>query len=84
MSAADKKKLDGIPAGGGTGNDYSLPTASSSTLGGVKIGSNINISNGVISVPSADETTAGVTLVYPAASCTTFTSDSGTCTPAAV
>lgn len=29
---------------------YTLPTASASTLGGVKIGSNINISNGVISV----------------------------------
>lgn len=29
---------------------YTLPTASTSTLGGVKIGDNINISNGVISV----------------------------------
>ena len=63
---------------------YSLPTASSSTLGGVKIGSNISISNGVISVPTASGTTAGVTVVYPAASCTTFSSDSGTVTPLAV
>mgnify|MGYP003288875971 CR=1 FL=1 len=61
-----------------------LPTASSSTLGGVKIGSNISISSGKISVPTADGTTAGVTVVYPAASCTTFSSDSGTVTPAAV
>lgn len=63
---------------------YTLPTASSSTLGGVKIGSNINISSGKISVPTADGSTAGVTVVYPAASCTTFSSDSGTVTPAAV
>lgn len=63
---------------------YSLPTASSSTLGGVKIGSNISISDGVISVPAASGSAAGVTIVYPAASCTTFTSDSGTCTPLAV
>lgn len=62
---------------------YTLPTASSSTLGGVKIGSNINISSGVISVSTADKDTAGVTIVYPAASCTTFSSDSGTITPLA-
>lgn len=64
--------------------DSTLPTASSSTLGGVKIGSNISISSGKISVPTADGSTAGVTLVYPAASCTTFSSDNGTVTPLAV
>lgn len=67
-----------------TYNNYSLPTASSSTLGGVKIGSNINISSGVISVPSANNTTAGVTIVYPAVECTTFSSDTGTISPLAV
>lgn len=46
MSAEDKEKLDGIAAGA---NAYSLPTASSSTLGGVKIGTGIDISSGVIS-----------------------------------
>ncbi len=81
MSAADKTKLDGIAA---QANKYSLPTASSTTLGGVKIGSNININSGTISVPAATGSVAGVTVVYPAASCTTYTSDSGTCTPAAV
>ena len=65
-------------------HSYSLPTASSSTLGGVKIGSNINISSGKISVPTASGTAAGVTIVYPSASCTTYSSDSGTVTPAAV
>lgn len=81
MSAADKAKLDGIAT---QANKYTLPTASSSTLGGVKIGSNINISSGVISVPAASGSAAGVTIVYPAASCTTFSSDSGTVTPLAV
>jgi hypothetical protein len=81
MSAADKAKLDKIEA---EANKYTLPTASSSTLGGVKIGTNINVSSGTISVPTASGSQAGVTLVYPAASCTTFSSDSGTVTPLAV
>ena len=39
---------------------YTLPTASSSTLGGVKIGHNINISSGTISVNTATTTALGV------------------------
>lgn len=35
MSAADKQKLDGIAAGA---NKYTLPAASSTALGGMKIG----------------------------------------------
>lgn len=46
MSAADKTKLDGITTGA---NKYSLPTASASTLGGVKVGTNLSISGGVLS-----------------------------------
>jgi hypothetical protein len=61
-----------------------LPAATSSALGAVKIGSNINVSSGTISVPTASGSQAGVTIVYPAASCTTFSSDSGTVTPFAV
>lgn len=38
----------------------SLPTASSTTLGGVKIGTNISISSGTIFVPTASSTQAGV------------------------
>ena len=48
MSAADKTKLDGI-ATNANNYTYTLPTASSSTLGGVKIGTGIAISSGVIS-----------------------------------
>ena len=47
MSAADKKKLDGIAEGA---NKYTLPEATSSTLGGVKIGDNISVTNGTISI----------------------------------
>lgn len=48
MSADDKSKLNGIAA---NANNYSLPTASSSTLGGIKIGTGLTIdSSGVVSV----------------------------------
>lgn len=36
------------------------------------------------SIPTANGTTAGITVVHPAASCTTYTSDTGAVTPAAV
>ena len=55
MSAADKEKLDGIAAGA---NKYTLPTATSSTLGGVKTGSNITNSSGTISITKANVTAA--------------------------
>lgn len=51
-------------------------------------GSNISInetqSGTIISVPDANESTPGATIVYPAESCTTFTSDNGAATPAAM
>lgn len=66
MSAADKKKLDGIAAGA---NSYSLPTASATTLGGVKVGSGLTISNGVLSVSGdisggGDGSTVSFSAVY--------------------
>lgn len=48
MSAADKKKLDGIATGA---NAYSLPTASSSTLGGVKTTSTVTSTSGLTACP---------------------------------
>lgn len=48
MSAADKKKLDGIATGA---NAYSLPTASSSTLGGVKTTSTVTSNSGYTACP---------------------------------
>lgn len=46
MSSSDKTKLNSIAT---NANNYSLPTASSSTLGGIKVGSNLTISSGVLS-----------------------------------
>ena len=52
MSAADKTKLDGIDPSGG---DYQLPIASSTTLGGIKVGNNLNIDgNGILSANNTD------------------------------
>ena len=45
MSSTDKIKLDGL-------NNYTLPAATSNSLGGVKIGSGISVDSGVISVDS--------------------------------
>jgi hypothetical protein len=50
ISADDKAKLNGIAEGA---NQYTLPAATSSTLGGVKIGSNIAVSGGTISIGSS-------------------------------
>ena len=47
MSSSDKSKLDGIATGA---NKYTLPTATSSVLGGVKTGTGITNSSGTISV----------------------------------
>lgn len=48
MSATDKSKLDGIASGA---NNYSLPTASSTTLGGVKTTSNVTSTSGLTPCP---------------------------------
>ena len=59
MSAEDKSKLDGIPA---DIEKYTLPTASATVLGGVKVGANLSIdASGVL---SATDTT--YELVTPA------------------
>lgn len=56
MSSADKTKLDGIASGA---NNYTLPKASASTLGGIKVGTNLSIdSNGVLSATDTTYATA--------------------------
>lgn len=55
MSSDDKSKLDDIAAGA---NNYSLPNASGSTLGGVKVGRNITVNSGTISLTKANVTSA--------------------------
>lgn len=51
MSAADKKKLDGIAEGA---NNYVLPPTLPGVLGGVKVGSNITLKEGEISLSFDD------------------------------
>ena len=53
MASGDKAKLDGL-------SNYTLPTATASTLGGVKIGSGISNSGGTISVPNVTTTANGL------------------------
>ena len=57
MSATDKAKLDGIAANANN-YTYTLPAATSSALGGVKVGSNISVSSGTISLTKANVTAA--------------------------
>lgn len=79
MSAADKKKLDGIAEGA---NKYTLPTASSSTLGGVKTGANITNSAGTISLTKAN-VTAALGYTPPTTDTNTWTAFKGATTSAA-
>jgi prefoldin subunit 5 len=66
FTISDETKLDGIED---NANNYSLPKASSSTLGGIKVGDNLSIDNdGVLSAnpggytlpPATDSTLGGI------------------------
>jgi len=61
MSSAYASKLDGVEA---NANNYSLPTASGATKGGVKVGSSLNIAGEVLDVPAATTGQKGV-IKYP-------------------
>jgi hypothetical protein len=58
MSAADKAKLDGVAAGA---NNYTLPAATASALGGVKVASanGLSVSSGALALAAATTTVAG-------------------------
>ena len=66
MSATDKAKLDGIAAGA---NNYVLPIASASVLGGIRVGSRLSIASGVLSANAQawSEITGKPTTFTPAA-----------------
>lgn len=55
MSSDDKAKLDAVAEGA---NNYTLPAATSTTLGGVKVGSNISNASGTISLTKANVVSA--------------------------
>ena len=50
-TTTEKNKLAGIEA---NANNYSLPTASDSVLGGVKVGDSLSISEGILNVNNSD------------------------------
>ena len=60
--ATDGTKLDGIAS---NANNYSLPTASASTLGGIKVGSNLSISSGVLNSNPPDPTATQINNAFP-------------------
>lgn len=70
-TTAEKNKLAGL-------SNYTLPTATSSVLGGVKIGSNITVSSGVVSLTSANVTAALGYTPYNAANVVTYSALSQT------
>ena len=51
LTFLDGAEVENFPGGGGGsgGGSYTLPTASADTLGGVKVGSGLTITNGVLS-----------------------------------
>ena len=71
--AADGTKLDGIA---NNANNYSLPTASSTVLGGIKVGSGLSISSGVLSATGGGGDTVFTPDVWEIATATGKTSES--------
>lgn len=49
LTFLDGAEVENFPGEGGGGSEYTLPTASTSTLGGVKVGSGLTITDGVLS-----------------------------------
>lgn len=68
-TTTEKQKLAGIA---NNANNYSLPTASSTTLGGVKVGSGLSISNGVLSA-SGSNPIIGCDILFSPKTTTTVT-----------
>jgi len=56
MSSADKTKLDGVAT---SANNYALPTASSSALGGIKIGTGLSIDGSGVVTASGGSSPSG-------------------------
>lgn len=76
-TTVEKNKLAGIAD---NANNYSLPAATASALGGVKVGTNISVSSGTISIATGSTSAKGVVQLENAASTSTTTA----ATPAAV
>lgn len=77
-TTAEQTKLAGIDEGA---NNYTLPESTSSVLGGVKVGTNISVSSGTISVANGSTSAKGVVQL---SSATNSTSTSLAATASAV
>ena len=73
FTTAEKNKLAGIAAGA---NAYSLPIASATVLGGIKVGNNLTISNGVLSGTADTHYTNTFTIKGAGTSAATFNQSS--------
>lgn len=69
MSVADKIKLNGIEAGA---NNYILPEATTSSLGGIIVGENLSISSGVLSVATTSSVASGSSAIVTSDGIWTF------------
>lgn len=69
-TSEEKAKLSGIAA---NANNYTLPAATASVLGGVTIGSNVSVSSGKISVADASTSAKGVVQLSSSTSGTSTT-----------
>ena len=49
LTFLDGAEVENFPGGSASGSDYTLPTASADTLGGVKVGAGLTITDGVLS-----------------------------------
>lgn len=77
-TSAEKTKLAGVAEGA---NNYTLPKATAAALGGVTVGSNIDVNNGAISVADATTSKKGVVQL---SSATNGTSNTKAATESAV
>ena len=76
LSASDKTKLDGVST---SANNYALPTASASALGGIKIGTGLSIDgSGVVTASGGSSSSSGGSLVPITTTKTEVSSDGET------
>lgn len=69
-TTTEKDKLGGIETGA---NNYTLPTATTSVIGGIKVGTNLSVSSGTVSVANASTSANGVVQLSTSVSSTSTT-----------
>ena len=64
LTVLEGAEVEGLAGGGGSA--YTLPTASADTLGGVKVGAGLTITNGVLSLTPAEAQADSTASAYTA------------------